>query len=305
VALINGKASSGAIASLALGSHTVTASYSGEVSYTASTSALLTQAIKLSNDDFATRAPISGSSVSITSTNVGATKESGEPNHAGNAGGKSVWWTWTAPSSGTVTIDTLGSDYDTLLAAYTGTSVSGLSAKASNDNSADGGTNTSKISFIANAGSVYQVAIDGANGASGNISLHVGLVPLPPAPSAPSGVSASDGLYSDRVLITWTASAGATGYEVWRAAHNKTQQASKIGDLSGTSYDDSSANAGTVYYYWVKAKNAGGTSGFSASDSGYRARAGAAVQSFTTNTTATPVTFAKASDLLDSPTALL
>src|SRR5205085_1387523 len=95
VSLINGSASTGPITSLAIGSHTVTASYSGSASYTASTSAALTQAIKLSNDDFANRAPISGSSLSITGTNVGATKQSGEPIHAGNAGGASVWWTWT------------------------------------------------------------------------------------------------------------------------------------------------------------------------------------------------------------------
>ena len=33
-------------------------------------------------------------------SNVGATKEPGEPDHAGDPGGASVWYTWTAPADG-------------------------------------------------------------------------------------------------------------------------------------------------------------------------------------------------------------
>jgi parallel beta-helix repeat protein len=59
---------------------------------------------------------------------------------------------------------------------------------------------------------------------------------------------------------------------VWRHTSNSSGSASKISspDPTGTSYDDPTAVAGTTYYYWVKARNAGGPSGFSASDSGYR-----------------------------------
>jgi hypothetical protein len=102
---------------------------------------------------------------------VKATKEAGEPRHAGINGGKSVWWTWTAPASGTVTIDTAGSKFDTLLAVYTGASVSALAAVASNDDS--GGTVASKVSFAATAGRQYQIAVDGYGGATGSIALHV------------------------------------------------------------------------------------------------------------------------------------
>ena len=35
---------------------------------------------------------------SATFTNVGASREVGEPNHSSNAGGKSVWFKWTSPS---------------------------------------------------------------------------------------------------------------------------------------------------------------------------------------------------------------
>src|SRR5437763_12486217 len=74
------------------------------------------------NDAFASAHAISGPSGSVTGSNVDATAEPGEPDH-GNTGGASVWYAWTAPSSGAVTFTTAGSSFDTLLAAYTGSTV--------------------------------------------------------------------------------------------------------------------------------------------------------------------------------------
>src|SRR5438094_1117953 len=87
------------------------------------------------NDYFASGIVTSGLTTTVTGSNVGATKETGEPYHAGNIGGKSVWWMWTAPSAVSVTINTSGSSFDTLLAVYTGASVSSLTTVASNDDS--------------------------------------------------------------------------------------------------------------------------------------------------------------------------
>jgi hypothetical protein len=109
----------------------------------------------------------------ITSTQF-ASKEPGEPNHADNAGGKSVWFEWTSPAAGLVSIDTHGSNFDTLLSVYTGFSVSALSIVASNDN--DGSTNgTSGLSFVATADTIYRIAVDGFNGAYGNVALNLQL----------------------------------------------------------------------------------------------------------------------------------
>ena len=58
------------------------------------------------NDDFANSFTLSGSATNASGTNVNATKQTGEPNHAGNPGGKSVWWSWTAPASGEVALST-------------------------------------------------------------------------------------------------------------------------------------------------------------------------------------------------------
>src|SRR5262245_62081586 len=85
------------------------------------------------NDNFANRLLLTGTNVNTTGANVDATKEPGEPNHANRAGGKSVWWRWTAPGNGEVMVDTIGSSFDTLLGVYTGTSVSNLTMVAGND----------------------------------------------------------------------------------------------------------------------------------------------------------------------------
>src|SRR5438105_11156835 len=111
------------------------------------------------NDQFQNRIVLSGTNVTVSGWNTNATKQTGEPNHAGNAGGASVWWSWTAPAVGDVTIDTIGSNFDTILGVYTGTSVSALTFVASND---DGGGNlTSKVTFTAIGGTTYAIAVDG------------------------------------------------------------------------------------------------------------------------------------------------
>ncbi|MCX7045066.1 MAG: dockerin type I domain-containing protein [Candidatus Sumerlaeota bacterium] len=125
------------------------------------------------NDNFANANAISGGIGSASGSNVGATSESLEPNHVGNAGGKSVWWTWTAPAKGFVMFDTRGSNFDTQLAAYTGAAVNSLTEVASNeDENFPGGIYTSFVGFNTSAGVVYRIAVDGYHGATGSISLN-------------------------------------------------------------------------------------------------------------------------------------
>ena len=88
-------------------------------------------------------------------------------------------------------------------------------------------------------------------------------------PSAPTNVQASDGTYTDKVQITWTASPGATSYTVYRATQRWGTKTA-LGTTSDTTYDDTTALAGKIYYYYIKATNANGTSNFSASDTGSR-----------------------------------
>lgn len=123
------------------------------------------------NDGFANRAAIAGTNVSVTGGNVNATAEVGEPNHAGYAASKSVWWSWTAPVSGLATLDTIGSGFDTVLAVYSGSTVTNLTSVASDDDG--GGNRTSRLTFNAVAGTSYQIAVDGYAGQSGSLNLNL------------------------------------------------------------------------------------------------------------------------------------
>ncbi len=120
-------------------------------------------------DDFTNSLTTNSIAGSVSGNNTNATRETGEPNHAGNTGGKSVWYAWQAPATGIATFSTLGSSFDTLLAVYTGTNVSSLKRVASDNDS--GGYFASRVMFNAVAGTVYYIAMDGSFGASGDIVL--------------------------------------------------------------------------------------------------------------------------------------
>ncbi len=124
------------------------------------------------NNSFVNAQVISGCGGTVAGTNVLATKEPGEPNIAGNAGGKSVWFQWQAPMSSSVTMTTIGSNFDTLLGVYTGNSVSGLALVQDNDDIDLGVNQQSTVTFTATAGTAYKIAIDGFNAAQGNIILN-------------------------------------------------------------------------------------------------------------------------------------
>jgi hypothetical protein len=114
---------------------------------------------------------MSGPSDLVLGYNLGASRESGEPYHWQTTGGASVWWSWQAPNSATVTFTTYGSSFDTVLAAYTGSTVSSLLLVANNDD--NGALATSQITFFAAAGTVYSIAVDGYAGLTGTIWLEL------------------------------------------------------------------------------------------------------------------------------------
>jgi hypothetical protein len=129
------------------------------------------------NDNLASAQSLSGCSGSAAGTNVSATKEAGEPNHANNIGGKSVWYRWQSPSSSSVNITTAGSDFDTTLGVYTVNAQGTLALIAQNDDvNTNGGIYTSTVTFNATAGTTYMIAVDGYNDGSGaengNITLN-------------------------------------------------------------------------------------------------------------------------------------
>ena len=129
----------------------------------------LDAAAQPANDTFGARQSVSGSTGSTSGVNILALlgTDASVPAAAGTA---PVWWTWTAPATGQVTLSTAGSNFPTQLAVFTGTSLSALQqvTSAANVSATD---MTSQVLFEAQAGKTYQWAVGSASGATGNISL--------------------------------------------------------------------------------------------------------------------------------------
>ena len=78
------------------------------------------------------------------------------------------------------------------------------------------------------------------------------------APPTPAGVVATAGNAS--VALTWTASAGATSYSVYRGTTPGGEGATPVGTSTTNSFTDTGLTNGTTYYYTVTASNTAGTS---------------------------------------------
>jgi len=84
-------------------------------------------------------------------------------------------------------------------------------------------------------------------------------------------ISATDGSYLDKIRITWAGIAGATSYLVYRNITSSTADATIVGTVVDTTFDDVTVTQGQIYYYWVKSSNASQESDYSAMDSGFAA----------------------------------
>lgn len=122
------------------------------------------------NDHFTNCFAVTGLTGSTNGWNIGASREPNEPTHATTFGRRSVWYCWSAPRNGVVVWDTLGSDFDTTLAIYTGNSVNALTEVASDNDSGLNGTSVAR--FSASASTIYHVVVDGRGTAMGNIKLN-------------------------------------------------------------------------------------------------------------------------------------
>ncbi|MEN3009751.1 MAG: hypothetical protein ABDI20_01995 [Candidatus Bipolaricaulaceae bacterium] len=99
-----------------------------------------------------------------------------------------------------------------------------------------------------------------------------GSAQVPGVPPTPTGLSASQGTFTDRVRLTWQAAQGATSYEVYRAPAEAGPYA-LLATVTTPTHDDTQVEAGKVYWYKVRACSAAGCSALSAAVSGYAALA--------------------------------
>ncbi len=92
-------------------------------------------------------------------------------------------------------------------------------------------------------------------------------------PAIPTELSATSGTETRAVRLTWAAVTGAESYSVYRSATSSPGNALYLGISESAKYSDSDAVPGVDYWYFVKAKNSSGTSGFSEGARGWRALA--------------------------------
>ena len=121
------------------------------------------------NDTFATATVLNGLSGSVSGTNVEATAgEPGETASCQPANGASIWYRWTAPATGTVTFDTIGSTFDTVLSVHTGTSTASALEVGCNDDNPLSTTFESRIGGLAVTwGTTYRIRVAGFESATG------------------------------------------------------------------------------------------------------------------------------------------
>lgn len=116
-----------------------------------------------------------------TSNSTAATAQPDEPPHApGQAATASMWWRWESPLDGDIRVDTLGSDFDTLLAVYTGVDPDSdqpfanpdLTLIGSNDDDPTTSTGHSTVQIAVEYGETYYIAVDGKASETGDVLLN-------------------------------------------------------------------------------------------------------------------------------------
>jgi hypothetical protein len=112
-------------------------------------------------------------------------------------------------------------------------------------------------------GTLYYVWLKAKNaGGSSGFSPVSSTTPVPPPPAAPAAPTLTPGFA--QIAVSWTEVTGATAYNVfYNTTNNSSTAAQSGGDYTGTSATITGLTNGTLYYVWLKAKNAGGSSGFS------------------------------------------
>ena len=212
------------------------------------------------NDWFAYPKAITDDTGSLDSRNTWATFEPGEPAHARSGPARSMWFTIVPSGNGQLDLDTVGSNFDTVLAVYTGSTFVDLQTIASNDDAK--GKFTSEVSFSATAGTIYRIAVDGYGTSSGSIKLNWRLRLATP-PATPTGVVAVSSR-SREADVSWTASANqtfpVTSYVVTATPGGRTCTWT-TGPLRCAV---TGLTNGTAYTFTVRASNSVGTSAESA-----------------------------------------
>jgi fibronectin type 3 domain-containing protein len=115
---------------------------------------------------------------------------------------------------------------------------------------------TSFTDATAGRGQTYYYLVKAVNG--GGVSDASNEASATLRPGAPQGLTATAG--DGQVALSWTASAGATGYTVKRGTQDGGPYTTLAESVTAGNYADTGVVSGTAYYYVVTASNGGGHS---------------------------------------------
>ncbi|HVO23134.1 MAG TPA: hypothetical protein VMW56_05845, partial [Candidatus Margulisiibacteriota bacterium] len=135
------------------------------------TTAPPTRAPNVGNDACSSAIGIIATPYSGTTSTLTATTEASDPSPScGNhSRARSVWYRFTAPASGTLTANTFGSGYDTILAVYAG-SCGALSPVAGGCNDDTSGLQ-SRVAVAVTAGTTYYFLVTAYQGSGGTLNF--------------------------------------------------------------------------------------------------------------------------------------
>ncbi len=90
-----------------------------------------------------------------------------------------------------------------------------------------------------------------------------------PIPDQVTGISASQGIYYDKVSIVWSAAANADSYDIFRSTSAGTKGSLIASNLLTLSYEETQATGGSHFFYTVVARNAAGNAPDSSQSEGW------------------------------------
>ena len=197
----------------------------------------------------------------VVTNTVNATTQGNDPNTSCGSGiypkqSRSMWIRFTPDTSGNYNINTEGSDYDTVLAVWTG-SFGSLTDRDCDDDSGPG--LLSSLTLALTGGTTYYIeAMQYGSGSGGLLDLN-GQAVLPDPFSKSSPANGATGQPTNPTL-SWGSSSGAASYEYCIDTTNNSSC-----DGSWTSVGNNNTvslgglSNGTTYYWQVRARSFAGT----------------------------------------------
>lgn len=126
------------------------------------------------NDDFASPVEVTPLPFNHQIDTTRATQANDDPSLCAGEESATVWYRFVPPSAGTLTVDTFGSSYDTVLAVFTGER-GALTIQACNDDSSGG---QSEVTLSVAEGQTYFIEAASYSSVGGRLNLSASFSPL-------------------------------------------------------------------------------------------------------------------------------